>query len=111
MSNKATQAQLASDALGPGESRLLRVDGRRLAVFRLEDGRLFAVDDACPHEGYPLSQGTVKDCVVTCPWHNFKFRLDDGSCLKGDEAVASHLVHEESGTIHIELVDPQSSNK
>jgi len=106
MSDQAIQTQLPSDDLGPGESRLLRVDGRRLAVFRLEDGRLFAVDDACPHEGYPLSQGTVKDCVVTCPWHNFKFRLDDGSCLKGDEAVASHLVHEKSGTIHIELVDP-----
>ena len=100
------RSEFPSSEVEPGECKLLRVGNHRLAVFRLDNGQLFAVDDACPHEGYPLSRGTVKDCVVTCPWHNFKFRLDDGSCLKGDEAVATHQVHELDGTICVEVVEP-----
>ena len=107
MSSPVSQhSEIPSKELGPGECRLLRVGGHRLAVFRLDDGRLFAVDDACPHEGYPLSRGTVKDCVVTCPWHNFKFRLDDGTCVKGDEAVATHRISEQGGTISVEVIEP-----
>jgi hypothetical protein len=34
-----------------------------------------AFDDKCPHQGYPLSQGTVAGCVLTCQWHNWKFDL------------------------------------
>jgi nitrite reductase/ring-hydroxylating ferredoxin subunit len=98
--------EFPSAELRPGEGKLMRAGKHRLAVFRLEDGRLFAVDDACPHEGYPLSRGTVKDCVLTCPWHNFKFRLDDGSCLKGDEAVATHSIAESDGVVRIEVVEP-----
>ena len=106
MSPSSLNGEFPSSEVEPGGCKLLRVGDHRLAVFRLDDGQLFAVDDACPHEGYPLSRGTVKDCVVTCPWHNFKFRLDDGSCLKGDEAVATHHVHEKDGTISVEVIEP-----
>jgi len=97
--------ELPASELPPGSQKLLRAGNHRLAVFRLEDGRLFAVDDACPHEGYPLSKGSIKDCVLTCPWHNFKFRLDDGSCLKGDEGVATHRIEERDGVVRVEVVE------
>ena len=106
MSLSSLHGEFPSSEVAPGGCKLLRIGDHRLAVFRLDDGQLFAVDDACPHEGYPLSRGTVKDCVVTCPWHNFKFRLDDGFCLKGDEAVATHRVHERDGTISVEVIEP-----
>jgi hypothetical protein len=54
---------------------------------RYEDGTVDVVLDRCPHEGYPLSQGTVKDGVLTCKWHNWKFQLSTGDCLFGGEGV------------------------
>ncbi|RKZ15160.1 hypothetical protein DRQ53_09730, partial [bacterium] len=42
-----------------GGAKLLKTDTHKLALFRLEDGEVFAVDNACPHEGYPLVQGEV----------------------------------------------------
>ncbi|MCA9699469.1 MAG: Rieske 2Fe-2S domain-containing protein, partial [Myxococcales bacterium] len=42
----------------------------QLAILQSQ-GRCYAVDNRCPHEGYPLSQGTVDGCVLTCNWHNW----------------------------------------
>ena len=47
---------------------------RQLAVFRFETAAgpaVYAVDNRCPHEGFPLSEGTVdQECQLTCNWHN-----------------------------------------
>lgn len=81
-------------------------EGRRyqIAVFRTDEGRFDAVDNLCPHEGYPLAQGYVKDCVLTCAWHNFKFKLEDGACIKGDEAVAVYPTRVSEGMVEVGLV-------
>ncbi len=89
-----------------GGRSLVQSEGTQIALFRLDSGALHAVDNQCPHEGYPLIKGTVKDCILTCPWHNFKFRLDDGSCLKGDEAVRTFPVREADGSIEVEILEP-----
>src|SRR4051812_29815240 len=41
-------------------------------------GVVRAVDNRCPHMGFPLSQGTCEDGVITCPWHNARFEADSG---------------------------------
>ena len=42
----------------------------QVALFHA-NGRVFAIDNRCPHEGYPLVKGSVNsDCVLTCNWHN-----------------------------------------
>jgi nitrite reductase/ring-hydroxylating ferredoxin subunit len=53
--------------------------GHRYAVFALPD-QLVVTDDACPHNGGPLSEGRVVDGVVTCPWHWYSFDLRSGAC-------------------------------
>lgn len=80
-------------------------DGARyqIVVFRGEGERFDAVDNLCPHEGYPLVQGYVKDCVLTCAWHNFKFKLSDGECIKGDEAVAVYPTRVQDGVVEVQL--------
>jgi nitrite reductase/ring-hydroxylating ferredoxin subunit/ribosomal protein S18 acetylase RimI-like enzyme len=65
----------------------VRADGLRLLVGRTDGGAWFAVDNTCPHEGYPLQQGFQKDCVVTCAWHNWKFDVRDGSNVLGGEGI------------------------
>ncbi|MCC6620329.1 MAG: Rieske (2Fe-2S) protein [Deltaproteobacteria bacterium] len=71
--------------LAPGGARVVSHDGLRIAVFRTADGALAALDDRCPHEGYPLAKGFVNQGVVTCRWHAFRYDLKTGRCLVGDE--------------------------
>lgn len=98
------------DEIPQGGSRVWRVEGRQIALFRTDAETVYAVDNACPHEGYPLVQGYVKECVLTCAWHNFKFDLRDGACLKGDEAVASYPTRIREGRVEVELreLDPSA---
>jgi nitrite reductase/ring-hydroxylating ferredoxin subunit len=86
--------------------KVVRVDGRQLALFRVED-RFYAVDNRCPHMGYPLAQGTVKGETLTCDWHNWKFNLEDGRCiLRGSEDVRSYPVTVVDGRVCVDLADP-----
>ncbi len=73
-----------------------------LLVARLEDGALVAVDAACPHQGYPLAQGSLQGCVITCAWHNFKFDLRTGAAVIGEEGLKQHRVYEQGGEIWVE---------
>ena len=74
--------------------------------MRTSDG-VFALDHACPHEAYGLTQGTLDGNLLTCAWHNWKFRVDDGSCVLGEEDVRTHPVTVDAdGTLHVTLVEP-----
>jgi len=54
--------------------------GHTIAVFWHED-RPWAVDNRCPHMGFPLSRGTVCEGLLTCHWHNARFDLASGGTL------------------------------
>jgi nitrite reductase/ring-hydroxylating ferredoxin subunit len=54
--------------------------GHTLAVFA-HAGTVYAVDNRCPHMGFPLSQGTVKDGILTCHWHHARFDLATGGAF------------------------------
>ncbi len=43
-----------------------------------ENDQIYAVDNRCPHMGFPLHRGTVKDCILTCDWHYARFDLMSG---------------------------------
>ena len=75
-------------------------------MFRLDTGEIHAIDNRCPHEGYPLSTGMLKDGVLTCEWHNWKFRLCDGVCILGGEDVRRYPVRVHEGAIWLDLADP-----
>ena len=51
--------------------------GHAIAVFHHE-GRVHAVDNRCPHMGFPLDRGSVKDGILTCHWHHARFDLSSG---------------------------------
>lgn len=51
--------------------------GERVAVFRY-DGKLSAISNLCAHQNGPLGEGRILDGCVTCPWHGFQYRPEDG---------------------------------
>src|SRR4051812_22086484 len=53
------------------------VGGRTLALFA-HDGAVHAVDNRCPHMGFPLHRGTLQDGILTCHWHHARFDLETG---------------------------------
>jgi nitrite reductase/ring-hydroxylating ferredoxin subunit len=83
-----------------GRPVLRKVEGQRFACVRAGDG-VHAIDDRCPHQGYPLSQGSCKDGVLTCDWHNWKFELETGDCTFGGEAVRRFPTRVEGGRVHL----------
>jgi nitrite reductase/ring-hydroxylating ferredoxin subunit len=91
--------------------RMVRVGDRRICLVHTATG-LHAIDNACPHEGYGLTQGNLAGDVLTCQWHNWKFRVDDGTCVLGEEDVTSHHVTlADDGTISVTLAtaDPAAA--
>lgn len=63
-----------------GAPHVLRLDGTSIGLF-YHDGEFHATDLHCPHMGFPLTDGTVDDGLLTCPWHHARFELDCGDTL------------------------------
>ena len=61
-----------------GRAVIVRLRGEeRAAVFR-NGRRLSAVSNACAHQNGPLGEGRILDGCITCPWHGFQYRPEDG---------------------------------
>ncbi len=78
--------------------------GHGVVVF-LQEGNLRAVDNRCPHMGFPLSKGTVHNGILTCHWHSWQFDLASGGCLLPTEAdVAVYPTRVKNGKVFVNLV-------
>jgi nitrite reductase/ring-hydroxylating ferredoxin subunit len=75
------------DDVRAAERISVRVAGWSLALF-FHDGRVHAVDNRCPHMGFPLHRGSVRDGILTCHWHHARFDLESGGTFDqfADEA-------------------------
>ncbi len=75
-----------------------------IGVFRLEDDRIFAINNKCPHKGGPLSQGIVYGDKVACPMHSWKISLVDGKAEEPDVGeTACFNTKIEDGYVYLEL--------
>lgn len=92
------------DQIPVGEGRTFVVDGRQIAVFRLRDGSMRALDAVCPHRGGPLADGLVDAHVVICPLHGFTYDLATGcEVANGGAPVTAYRVHADDGTVHLSV--------
>ena len=74
-----------------GARRIARTHGPAVAVFRTADDSVFALLDACPHKGGPLSQGIVFGRSVACPLHNWTIALEDGCARAPDQGCTTRF--------------------
>jgi nitrite reductase/ring-hydroxylating ferredoxin subunit len=92
----------------------VRVEGHTLALFA-HGGKVYAVDNRCPHMGFPLDRGTVRDGILTCHWHHARFDLASGGTFDqfaGDVRVFS--VEEREGEVWVDVAtyaDPRAYHR
>jgi nitrite reductase/ring-hydroxylating ferredoxin subunit len=86
---------------------IVSVGRRQLVIVGGAEGEIYALDNRCPHEGYPLSKGTVDGRnVLTCNWHNWKFDLRTGKCLLGGDDVRVYPLKIEDGAVWVDPSEP-----
>src|SRR5919108_639824 len=56
------------------------VQGHDIVLF-YQEGEVYALDNRCPHMGFPLSRGSTKDGILTCDWHHARFDIKTGGCF------------------------------
>jgi len=65
------------DSLRAEGREIVSAGGKAVVLFHHDD-EVYAVDNRCPHMGFPLSDGSVEDGVLTCHWHHARFELSCG---------------------------------
>lgn len=85
-------------------SRVVRTGQKEIGIFRIEDGRVLAVNNLCPHKKGPLSQGIVHGDKVTCPLHNWKISLETGKADEPDDGeTACYQTKVEDGIVFLDV--------
>jgi len=84
--------------------KTVEVQGHQIALFLLEDGKVRAVENRCPHKGGTLSEGIVSGEYVFCPLHDWKICLNDGLVQKPDNGcVKTYEATVEGQAVYISL--------
>ncbi len=103
-SARFVQAMNLAD-LPEGQSRAITLEGNTIALFN-SGGRVFAVDNRCPHMGFPLDRGSVKDCILTCHWHHARFDLATGGTFdQWADDVRAFPVRVENGAVWVDVAE------
>ena len=89
--------------LEDGSSRVVRVEGKSLALFRVGE-EFFAMDNVCLHRGGPLGEGGLDGYDIICPWHGWTYDVRSGAfkvipALK----VRTYPVKLEGGSVFVDL--------
>jgi 3-phenylpropionate/trans-cinnamate dioxygenase ferredoxin component len=102
-----TQTVCRADELAAGDMRLVEIDGRKIGVFRCEDGSLVAIEDRCSHDDGPLAEGEfdAAACTVECPRHGSLFDLRTGrpKTLPAYQPVDTFEVRVEDDEVKLEI--------
>jgi nitrite reductase/ring-hydroxylating ferredoxin subunit/uncharacterized membrane protein len=100
------QFTAVADSSALGENSMMRARAGDVDVLLVrQHGRVCALVHACAHLGGPLSEGTLEEGSVVCPWHGSEFALDDGRVLNGPSTHDQPclLVRERDGQIEVKV--------
>jgi nitrite reductase/ring-hydroxylating ferredoxin subunit/hemoglobin-like flavoprotein len=80
--HKLRDNEFRASEVAAGQIKLVRVDEENVAVFNV-DGTFFATQEACTHQGGPLSEGILEGKCITCPIHGSRFDVTTGAVIRG----------------------------
>ena len=91
------------DELSEGKPKAVKVGGHSIALFS-HLGNVYATDNQCPHMGYPLTRGRVRNGVLTCDWHGWSYDMGGGGCFTGGcDDLATFPVEVRDGEIYVDV--------
>jgi nitrite reductase/ring-hydroxylating ferredoxin subunit len=92
------------------KGRLTINAGGHPIVLVVSDGHVYAVNNRCPHMGFPLDRGSVRDGILTCHWHHARFDLCSGGTFdQWADDVQTYPVHELDGDLYVDLTPRQDA--
>ncbi len=91
-----------ADEVGLGDYRVVDIDDVEIAVINC-DGRFYAIEDVCTHDGGVLTGGEIEGCQIECPRHGARFSIETGEALTPPayEPVAVFPVRIENGILQV----------
>ncbi|MFB8381151.1 Rieske 2Fe-2S domain-containing protein [Streptomyces rubiginosohelvolus] len=125
LASGANHAESVPDLIGPGWHTVTQLSGLPVAqpvrrhiddiavlVVREAGDRVHVLADTCSHMGGPLSDGTLEDDCVRCPWHGSLFRLNDGWNVQGPATAPQPAfdVRITDGQVEARLRGPQAKD-
>lgn len=104
------------EALREKGRQVVKSGGKQIVVFASGDA-VYACNNRCPHEGFPLVEGKLGQgadgggCVLTCNWHNWKFDLEGGETLVGGDKLRRYPVEIVEGEVWLDITDPPAEER
>lgn len=95
---------IEQDKLLDGQHHVCVIQDKAIAVFNLNN-EFYAIEDYCPHQGLPLSEGLVENGEIECPFHGARFCLKSGQVLSPPacQSLTTYDVVTELGMIRIKI--------
>jgi nitrite reductase/ring-hydroxylating ferredoxin subunit len=113
MTDRYIRAASLADVQAKG-SLLVHLEKQAIALF-YSDNKVYAIDNRCPHMGFPLHGSTCKVGIVTCPWHYARFDLNSGGTFDSwADDVRSFPVEVRDGDVWVNVapqVDPYAHQR
>lgn len=96
----------AANELKPGERKLAFVDGQSIVLFNIV-GTIYAIENACPHNGASLASGKLDGAILCCPAHGLRFDVTTG-CMPGGKGLClkTFAVRAVDGKMVVALDEP-----
>ncbi|ODR79289.1 ferredoxin [Haladaptatus sp. W1] len=96
-----------ADDLREDSPQIVHADGHSIGLF-FHEGEVHAVDNRCPHMGFPLTKGSVDDGILTCHWHHARFELSCGDTFDPfADDVRTYPVEVRDGDVYVQPNPPR----
>lgn len=96
------------DELRADSPQIVHANGHSIGLFFHED-EVHAVDNRCPHMGFPLTKGSVDDGILTCHWHHARFELSCGDTFDPfADDVQTYPVEVRDGEVYVQPNPPRT---
>lgn len=94
----------------PSNMKEVEIDGKKILIVNVQ-GKYFAIDSICTHEGGPLADGSLEGYEVECPWHGSKFDVRTGEVTSppASEPESAYEVKVDGNNILIKKQDKSTS--
>ncbi len=83
----------------------VKIEGLDIALFQW-DQTFYALENLCPHLGFPLTEGIVQEGVVICGWHGWRIRLEDGGCWGKTLSAPTYPCQVRGTNLYIQISHP-----